>query len=110
VAEVKEKELRATDDPEIEEVEGGHVAVTESQRVRAALKGEEVQEVRVDSHVLVLHHAARTAAPDMFTRETFEGTLDKVSRPVRGKYADVPTSSEEFARRKQEEIDLEERR
>jgi hypothetical protein len=50
------------------------------------------------------------AASEEFTREVFEGALDKASRPVRGKYADVPTSSEEFARRKQEEIDSEERR
>ncbi len=47
---------------------------------------------------------------ETFTRELYEDVLNKVSRPVRGKYADVPTSSEEFARRKQEEIDLEERR
>lgn len=49
-------------------------------------------------------------ASGAFTRDAFEGALDKVSRPVRGKYADVPTSSELYARRKQEEIDLEERR
>jgi hypothetical protein len=49
-----------------------------------------------------------TSAPS--TRASFENALDKVSRPVRGKYADIPTSSEEFAKRKQEEIDLEERR
>ena len=110
MAEVKEMELHATDDPEIEEVKGEQVAVTESQQVRAALEGQEAQEVRVASHVLVLHHAAPSATPDAFAREDFEGVLDKVSRPVRGKYADVPTSSEEFARRKQEEIDLEERR
>jgi hypothetical protein len=34
-------------------------------------------------------------------------TLPRVS--VRGKYADVPTSSDEFARRKSEEIDLEDK-
>jgi hypothetical protein len=45
-----------------------------------------------------------------FTQQDFEGALDKVARPVKGKYADVPTSSEAFAARKQEEIDLEERR
>ncbi len=31
-------------------------------------------------------------------------------RSLRGKYAFVPTSSEDFARRKQEEIELEDRR
>jgi hypothetical protein len=53
----------------------------------------------------------QVSASEEFTRETFEGALDKVSRPTgRGKFAHLPTSSDEFARRKQEEIDLEERR
>lgn len=44
------------------------------------------------------------------TREGFEGALDRVSRPTgRGKLAHLRPNSEEFARRKQEEIDLEER-
>lgn len=48
--------------------------------------------------------------PEDFTKEAFEGALDKVSRPTsRGKYAHLSPNSEEFARRKQEEIDLEER-
>jgi hypothetical protein len=67
-------------------------------------------EIHVDSHVFVLHRTAEAAAPEDFTREAFEGALDKAGRRIRGKYADVPTSSEEFAKRKQEEIELEERR
>ncbi len=48
--------------------------------------------------------------PEDFTEDVFEDALDKVSRPTgRGKFAHFRTSSEEFARRKQEEIDLEER-
>jgi hypothetical protein len=44
-----------------------------------------------------------------FTRETFEGALDKVSRPVKGKYADILPSSEEFIRDKRREAELEDR-
>jgi hypothetical protein len=109
MAEVEEKELRGAQEAEIEQVKGEHVAVTESQQVRAALKGKEAQEVRVDSHVLVLHHAVRTVMPDMFTRDTFEDALDKVSRPVKGKYADVPYSSEDLIREKRTEAQLEDR-
>ena len=51
-----------------------------------------------------------TATSATFTSATFEEALDKVSRPTgRGKLAHLRPNSEEFARRKQEEIDLEER-
>jgi hypothetical protein len=46
---------------------------------------------------------------EIFTRETFEGALDKVSRTVRGKYADVLPSTEEFIRDKRREAELEDR-
>lgn len=65
--------------------------------------------VEVSSVVIPSEPQEEEAAED-FTREAFEGALDKAGRRIRGKYADVPTSSEEFARRKQEEIELEERR
>lgn len=45
-----------------------------------------------------------------FTRGDFEGTLEKASRPTgRGKLAHTRASSDEFAKRKQEEIEQEER-
>jgi len=44
-----------------------------------------------------------------FTRGDFEGALDKVSRPVKGKYADILPSSEEFIRDKRREAELEDR-
>ncbi len=70
----------------------------------------------VDAKVTVMDLPFRdTSTPERqrepFTSKVFEGALDKVSRPTsRGKYADLRPNSEEFARRKQEEIDLEERR
>jgi hypothetical protein len=39
----------------------------------------------------------------------FEDALDKVSRPVKGKYADILPSSEEFIRDKRKEVELENR-
>lgn len=50
-----------------------------------------------------------TATSATFTRATFEGALDKVSRPVMGKYADLLPSSEEFIRDKRREAELEDR-
>lgn len=49
------------------------------------------------------------AESEEFTREDFEGALDKVSRPVRGKYADALPSSEEFIKDKRREAELEDR-
>jgi hypothetical protein len=71
-------------------------------------------EIRVESDVFALHRTTGAAASEDtsedFAREAFENALDKAGRRIRGKYADVPTSSEEFAKRKQEEMELEERR
>lgn len=47
--------------------------------------------------------------PDEFTANDLEGALDKASRPVKGKYADVPYSSEDLIRDKRAEVELEER-
>ncbi len=45
-----------------------------------------------------------------FTKEAFEGALDKVSRPTsRGKYAHVPYGSEDLIRDKRAEVELEDR-
>lgn len=46
---------------------------------------------------------------ETFTRQSFEDALDKVSRPVKGKYADVPYSSEDLIRDKRAEVELEDR-
>jgi hypothetical protein len=53
----------------------------------------------------------REAEPknEPFTRGVFEDALDKVSRPVKGKYADILPSSEEFIRDKRKEVELEDR-
>ncbi|MBA3702374.1 MAG: hypothetical protein H0W79_06025 [Rubrobacteraceae bacterium] len=62
------------------------------------------------SSVVIPSEPQKEGTAESFTREVFEGTLDKVSRPTgRGKLAHLRPNSEEFARRKQEEIDLEER-
>jgi hypothetical protein len=44
---------------------------------------------------------------ETFTRGHFEGALDKVSRPLKGKYADVLPSSEDFIEQKRKEVELE---
>ena len=62
------------------------------------------------SSVVIPAGAQKDKAAEGFTRGAFEGALDKVSRPTgRGKLAHLRPSSEEFARRKQEEIEFEER-
>lgn len=50
-----------------------------------------------------------TSTSATFTRTTFEDALDKVSRPVKGKYADLLPSSEEFIKDKSREVELEDR-
>ena len=49
------------------------------------------------------------AVSEDFTRETFEDALDKVSRPLKGRFAHVPYSSEDLIRDKKAEIELEDR-
>jgi lipopolysaccharide export system protein LptA len=66
-------------------------------------------EIHVDSHVFTLYQAGEVAASEDFTRDTFENALDKVSRPVKGKYAHVPYSSEDLIREKRTEAELEDR-
>lgn len=47
---------------------------------------------------------------ETFTRGDFEDALDKVSRTVQGKYADVMPSTDEFIRqRREEEVEVEDR-
>lgn len=67
--------------------------------------------VRVESRVFTPHPEAMTSTSGAFPREDFEDASDKVGRPTgMGKLAHLRPNSEEFAKRKQEEIDLEERR
>ncbi len=94
MVEVREKEASA----------GEAVEVTENQ---VAVAGG--AEVIAESHVFALHSEAREATTGTFTRDAFEDALDKVSRPVKGKYADVPYSSEDLIRDKRTEVDLEDR-
>lgn len=44
-----------------------------------------------------------------FTEDVFEDALDKVSRPLRGRLAHAPYSSEDLIREKREEAELEDR-
>lgn len=68
----------------------------------------------VDAKVTVMDLPFRdTSTPERqrepFTSKVFEGALDKASRPVMGKYADLLPSSEEFIRDKRREAELEDR-
>jgi len=68
----------------------------------------------VDAKVTVIvppFREARKPKPDneTFTRGDFEGAIDKVSRPLRGRLAHVAYSSEDFIREKREEAELEDR-
>ncbi len=49
------------------------------------------------------------AASEDFTEDALEDALDRVSRPVKGKYAHIPYSSEDFIRDKRREAELEDR-
>ena len=89
------------------EVAENHVAVTEDQGVQAATVG---RQIHVESHVWWFPlRSGAAATPETFTRGVFEGALERVSRPVRGKYADVPYSSEDLIRDKRAEVELEDR-
>jgi hypothetical protein len=44
---------------------------------------------------------------ETFTRGDFEGALDRASRPLKGRLAHVPYSSEDFIREKRVEVELE---
>ena len=66
-------------------------------------------EIRVDSHVFTLHAAREMDAPEAFTRESFEGAIDKVSRPLKGRFAHLPYSSAQFIEEKRKEVELEDR-
>jgi hypothetical protein len=99
-----EKESRTED---VRELPEQHVAITEGQEIPVVDEGEEFHVV---SHVWFVHDAEAESAPaDAITREHFESALDKVSRPVKGKYADVPYSSEDLIREKRTEAELEDR-
>ena len=50
------------------------------------------------------------AALDAQVRPAEQAERDRLASQIRGKYADLLSSSEEFARRKAEEIALEDRR
>lgn len=83
------------------------VQETES-RVKVTTKAEGVKVTT--SRVFSASPGGKTSTSEPFTRGIFEAAVDKVSRPTgRGKLAHLRPNSEEFARRKQEEIDLEER-
>jgi len=98
-------EKRATKDPF--KVTENDVAVTENREVLAATEG---RAIHVESHVWAFTVDAEVEAdPDTLTREDFEGALDKVSRPVKGKYADALPSSEEYIRDKRREAEQEDR-
>jgi hypothetical protein len=99
-----EKELHERD---VREMKDHYVAITEGQEIPAVEEGEGFHVV---SHVWFVHEDEIESVPaDPFTREHFEDALDKVSRPVKGKYAHVPYSSEDLIREKRTEAELEDR-
>ena len=69
--------------------------------------------VHVNATVLVGRPAVIVPLPRVesegFVRKDLEGTSDKVSRSVKGKYRDVLPSSEEFIRAKGREAEMEDR-
>lgn len=45
----------------------------------------------VESHAFIIRTSGTAATTsETFTREAFEGALDKVSRPLKGRFAHVP--------------------
>lgn len=89
------------------EVTENDVAVTEDQGVLAATEG---REIHVESHVWAFTVDAESETPaETYTREDFEGALDKVSRPLKGRFAHVPYSSEDLIGDKRTEVELEDR-
>ena len=89
---------------EKESIAGEAVEVTENQ---VAVTGG--GEVSVESHVFAVHPEAKEATTGTFTRESFEDALDKVSRPLKGRFAHVPYSSDDLIRDKRAEAELEDR-
>ncbi len=86
-------------------------ALPETENKVRVTKGESVggEPVKMRSVVIPASPQGKTTTSEVFTREVFENALDKVSRPVKGKYADVPYSSEDLIRDKREEVGLEDR-
>ena len=82
------------------EVEHTHSEVT-------ITKGKD--EIHVDSHVFTLHEAGGATDREGFSREDFEGALDKASRPLKGRLAHVPYSSDDLIKDKRKEVELEDR-
>jgi hypothetical protein len=70
----------------------------------------EYVEPTVTVTVLPFREARKPEPEDKtFTRESFEDALDKVSRPLKGRLAHVPYSSDDLIREKREEAELEDR-
>ena len=71
------------------------------------------ERVHIDGTILVGRAAVivpmHKPQPEDFTKEGFEGALDKVSRPLKGRFAHVPYSSEDLIRDKRVEVELEDR-
>lgn len=95
--EVTQKEVSKRDVWDVTESEAADIATTEGGWIH------------VKSQVFVFHPEENPDPPESFTRATFESALDRVSRPVKGKYADVPYSSEDLIRDKRTEVELEDR-
>ncbi len=89
---------------EKESIAGEAVEVTENQ---VAVTGG--AEVSVESHVFAVHPDAKEAATGTFTRNAFEDALDKVSRPLKGRFAHVPYTSDDLINEKRAEVELEDR-
>lgn len=89
-----------------------HLPATERKTV--PIKDVDVEIIGVTT--LPLRRLAPTGTPQgtppdegFETGEEFEGALDKVSRPLKGRFAHVPYTSEDLIREKREEAELEDR-
>ncbi len=69
----------------------------------------EAEGVKVTSRVFSASPGGKSSTSELFTRSVFERALDRASRPVKGKYADILPSSEEYIKDKRAEVELEER-
>ena len=105
---MSEKSLEMTEKRPIKypyEVTENDVAVTEDREALAATEG---RAMHVESHVWAFTvDPEAEAGSETFTRGDFEAAIDKVSRPLKGRLAHVPYSSEDLIRDKRQEAELE---
>ena len=97
-----------TEQPVVTEKETGAKDAVEVTKNQVAVTEGKLE--HVESHVFILHTEGYVTTTSEASRvNASEDALEKVSRPVKGKYAHVPYSSEDLIRDKQIEVELEDR-